>query len=160
MTVTEMDAAVDAQMRDEDEHMEVEFDGLLDEDGNTLKVKVRSMTGGQGVALMNLMNRLNRRGTSDETAAKLIGRFAMLIVSLVVEEEDRDYIEDEMALGNLNAEHLIDFWRKIAEADAGRPTESRTDSSRTPSSPGPSSPAKSQRRVPASKRSPSGGSAT
>ena len=161
MAVTPMDAAVDAQEREATgELLTIPFPAILDEKGEPIQLPIRELTDGQGIALMNIQSRTTRPYIKPEEKVELTMRFFRLVVSLIDDKDLRALVEDEMALGEVNGDDISDLFEAILEAEAGRPTESPSASRSSRKASGPSSPAKSQRRVSASKRAASGGSAT
>jgi len=155
MAVTPMDAAVDAQAREDGEEdlLQVPFPKILDEKDEPIQLRIKELTSGQGVALMNLMSRFQRPNTSGLESAKAMGRFARLLVSLVEDEDQRDMIEDGMADGSIDLDDLMAMWSAITEDTTGRPTKSPSDFAASRKASGTSSRAKSVRRVSDSKRS-------
>lgn len=161
MAVTPMDAAVDAQERETTgEPLMVPFPAITDEKGEPIQLPIRELSDGQGITLMNIQSRSTRPSLKQEQKVELSMRFFRLVVSLIDDDDLRALVEDEMALGQVNGDDISDLFETILEAEAGRPTESSSASRSSRRASGPSSPAKSQRRVSASKRAASGGSAT
>ena len=61
MAVTPMDAAVDAQEREANgEPLMIPFPAILDEKGEPIRLPIRELTDGQGIALMNIQSRTTR----------------------------------------------------------------------------------------------------
>lgn len=162
MAVTPMEAAIESQARQNGnaEQPTVPFPKILDEDGNPIQLPIREMTGGQGIMLMNLQIDTRRRDLTAGDKAKKVAKFYRMVVSLVDDEDLRDEIESGLWDGTIEGDDLNDLFEQIAEIDAGRPTESSPASSPSRETPGSTSTVKSQRRVSASKRARSGGSAT
>lgn len=153
MTVSPMEADVDASAAaagDEEALPLVEFPALKDpETGEPAKFAVREQTPGQ---VITLLNTVRRRG-STEDSVKRMARMLRMIVALIDSEDDRDWVEDAMAEGEVDIDDLMEFFEKITEGLTGRPTESSPASKPTRVAPGPTSPVRSARRVNRSKNS-------
>lgn len=149
MTASPM--AADIAASDPEELVEVAFPAILDhETGEPMMFGVKEFRPGQ---VIMIYNKAKMRNASTEQSAKNMGLIAQMIVSLVADEGDRDYIEQQMAIGEVDLDDLLDFLDSITEALAGRPTKPSSASSPTRTTSGRSSQARSVRRASPSKNS-------
>lgn len=155
--MAEIDADIAVQF---DDLPTIPFENLADDDGNVLEVHVKEPTEGQGLAAMRLLHQMTSSRSSSDTASNASRRILDLIYSLIPIPEEQEIIEDALIVGKINLDELMAVFEQGVEEMTGRPTKSSSASSARRQSTGSSSRAKSQRRVSASKRSPSGASAT